>query len=207
MKRYKNFLGIDLSSKKPSAYFSINDEADVLDYGFFKDDKEIIEFVERTKPNLIAIDSPLALPKGLCCLEMDCPCSSPFKGRSAERELASLGFPCFFTTKNSIIKEMVLRGISLRKGLTENGYKVIEVYPYASKVILFKERPPCKTTKEGRIFLQKKITLLFPSLPQQVIEHNLADAAISAYTAYLHYQGRTKILGEEEDGTIVIPIN
>lgn len=205
MKRHKNFLGIDLSRKNPSAYFSIDEEAKVLSFGFFKDDGEILEFVEKTKPSLIAIDSPLALPKGLCCLEENCSCFSPLKVRTAERELATLGFPCFFTTKKSIIKGMVIRGISLRKRLEAMGYEVVEVYPYASKIRLFKKRPPPKTRREGRLFLQEEISLLFPSLPRQVVDHNLADAAISAYTAYLHHQGKTQILGEEEDGIILIP--
>ena len=35
--------------------------------------------------------------------------------------------------------------------------------------------------------------------------HDLCDAAIAAYTAYLHYQGKTELCGEPEDGAICLP--
>jgi len=203
-----SFFGLDLTSgKRPSAYLCMNEKGEVTSFGFLLTDEEILEVIEGVKPNLVAIDSPLALPKGLCCLEEVCPCSTPSIGRSSERELARLGFPCYFTTKKSIIKRMVLRGISLSETLKAKGYEVIEVYPYASKVRLFKKRPPPKTTPQGLNFLKENLSPLLPSLPLSELTHDLADAAIAAYTAYLHYQGKTQTLGKEAEGVIVIPLS
>ena len=109
---------------------------------------------------MIAIDAPLSLPKGLCCLEDICSCQpiSEVKGRNCERELAKLGIPCYFTTKKSIIKAMVYRGIRLKTELEAMGYKVIEVYPYASKLRLFGKPIPSKLNPDGLTFLKQRIS-------------------------------------------------
>ncbi len=37
-------------------------------------------------------------------------------------------------------------------------------------------------------------------------DHNLCDAAIAAYTAFLHTQGKTEPYGEAEEGIICLPL-
>ena len=157
----------------------------------------------------MAIDAPLSLPQGLCCLEENCPCqpANEVKGRSCERELAELGIPSYFTTKKSIIKAMVYRGIRLKIELESMGYKVIEVYPYASKVRLWGRDIPKKTTADGLAFLRQHISRLLPDIAQHVdwFNHDMCDAAMAAYTAFLHSQGRTELCGEAGEGTICLP--
>ena len=142
------FFGIDLTSKeaKPSACFCLSDRLEVIYYGLPNTDSDIATQVSRCSPQVIAIDAPLSLPSGLCCLEENCACQpeSACKGRQCERELAKAGIPCYFTTKRSIIKEMIYRGMKLRTELSERNFKVIEVYPYASKVRLFSKPIPSK---------------------------------------------------------------
>lgn len=74
-----DFIGIDLtsSSAKPSAIAGLTQELDIVFYDFLRPDEEIIEAVQRHHPQLVAIDSPLGLPRGLCCLEDDWLASSP----------------------------------------------------------------------------------------------------------------------------------
>jgi len=157
----------------------------------------------------VAIDAPLRLPKGLCCLEESCSCQpqAGVKGRSCERELAKLGIPCYFTTKKSIIKAMVYRGIRLKTELQSMGYEVIEVYPYASKVRLWGKPIPPKQKPIGLAFLKQHISYLLPNIATYVngFNHDMCDAAIAAYTAYLHYQGKTELRGEPEEGAICLP--
>lgn len=175
-----------------------------------RQDSDILELVLKYQFDLVAIDAPLSLPKGLCCLEPDCPCqpTAEVKGRSCEQELARQGIPCYFTTKKSIIKDMVMRGIRLKAELESMGFEVIEVYPYATKVRLFGKKIPQKTTPAGLAFLKQRIGQLLPGTAPYVSEfnHDLCDAAIAAYTALLHQQGKTEPYGDPEEGIIHLPL-
>jgi predicted nuclease with RNAse H fold len=204
-------FGIDLTSAKtkPSACVYLNKKLEVIYHGFSYSDSAIIAKITSLPPQVIAIDSPLSLPSGLCCLNQDCACqaSSPLKGRNCERQLAKLGIPCYFTTKKSIIKKMVERGIRIKRQLEQQGHEVIEVYPYASKVRLFGKPIPKKTTSEGLAWLRKKLSSLFIDIHLDKWSHDLCDAAIAAYTGYLYVCGNAEAVGNEEDGLIYIPKN
>jgi predicted nuclease with RNAse H fold len=204
-------LGIDLTSSpsKPSACIGLDEELNFIFAGSLGSRSEIVAVAKAHCLYLVAIDAPLTLPQGICCLEESCGCQplKAEKGRSCERELAKLGIPCFFTTKRSIIKEMVYRGIKLRAELESQGYKVIEVYPYASKVCLWGKTVPSKSRPIGLTFLRNHLAALIPHLASYVekFDHNLCDAAIAAYTAYLYYLGKTEPMGNPEEGMIYIP--
>jgi len=205
------FLGIDLTSAeaKPSACLGVDRQFKLIYAGFLQQDSDIVKVVSRHRFELVAIDAPLSLPEGLCCLEESCSCQpqAEGKGRSCERELAKEGIGLFRTTKKSIIKDMVYRGIRLKTELESIGYEVIEVYPYASKVRLFGRNIPKKTTPAGLTFLKQQISRLLPGISPYVDEfnHDMCDAAIAAYTAFLHSAGKTKLCGEVEEGTICLP--
>ena len=206
-----DFIGIDLTmpDRKPTAYAGLSTDLRPCCLGFWDSDDEIVDAIIRWRPRLVAIDAPLSLPKGMDCLEEDCPCRSllPQKGRACERELAKLGIPCYFTTKKSIIKEMVYRGINLKKELCRRGYEVIEVYPYASKVRLFGKPIPPKTRARGLAFLKEYLAYLIPDLAPYIskLNHDLCDALIAAYTAYLHSRSETEAVGDPGEGLIWIP--
>ena len=127
--------------------------------------------------------------------------------RECERRLASLGIPCYFTTKKSIIKGMAYRAIELKGKLENRGCEVVEVYPYATKVRLWGKRIPAKSGPEGLAFLRKHLAELIPSLGPYILDfsHHLCDAAIAAYTAYLCHIKEAEWIGEPTEGTIVIP--
>lgn len=205
------FFGIDLTSSHliPSACVSLDRELNITFHEYKDTDDDIVGAVVLKSPRIVAIDAPLALPSGLCCLEESCSCqtSAPIKGRWCERELARLGMPCYFTTKKSIIKKMVYRGVGLKNRLEREGFKVIEVYPYASKVRLFGKPVPPKSTSEGLRWLKDKLGKLLggPSTYVDRWDHNMCDAALAAYTAFLYTQGMTEEIGKAEDGFISIP--
>ena len=212
LQKRTGFLGIDLTSKeaKPSACLGLDRELNLIYLGFLNRDPDFLQIVRRYQFELVAIDAPLSLPKGLCCLEDSCSCQpiSEVKGRNCERELAKLGIPCYFTTKKSIIRAMVYRGIRLKTELEAMGYDVIEIYPYGSKVRLWGKNIPKKITKAGREFLRYHISQLLPSLIPHVYKFNddMCDAAIAAYTAFLRSQGKAELCGEPEEGTICLPL-
>ena len=206
-----SFLGIDLSAsaKKPSAFAVLNGQGALSHLDRFSSFDELFQSLEVHNPSLIAIDAPLALPLGLDCLEESHPCAPILeqKGRTAEQELAKMHIGCFFTTKRSIIKGLIYRGLDLRRELVSLGYEVIEVYPYATKVILFGDKIPPKNTVRGLAFLKGRLSQLVGGLEPYMdgFNHDGCDALLAAHTACLHKDNRTDSLGDPREGHIVVP--
>ena len=205
------YLGLDLtaSEKRASAYAVLDNRGRLDGLGTLRSDQDIHQWALNTGASTMGMDCPLGLPVGLCCLEEDCSCAptSSLKGRECERELARRGIGCYFTTKRSIIKTMVYRGMALRDGIADHGIEVLEVYPYAVKVSLWGKPLPKKTTTEGMTFLKERLGQLVPGVASYPgkLTHDLCDAILAAYTAYLHGQGKTESLGIEEEAFVVVP--
>jgi uncharacterized protein len=204
-------FGIDLTSTetKASACAGLDDKLQPVYLGLVPKDSDIVAILGFYSPRVIAIDAPLSLPLGLHSLEENSTCQavSPWRGRSCERELASLGIPCYFTTQKSIIKNMVYRGIGLKNKLCQMSLQVIEVYPYATKVRLFGKPLPRKTTSHGMAFLKEHLANLLPNFKPylSLCDHNLCDATIAAYTAFLYCQNGVDGVGNDREGLIFIP--
>ena len=208
-----SYLGIDptTSESKPSGCAVLDGSAALVYVGRVSTDAEIISLSERWSPEVVAIDSPLFLPRGLCCLDEDCPHRSckDWNGekRVAERELYRQGIRLYWTTRKTFIKAMIYRSMALRRTLEAQGIPVIEVYPHASKIRLFECPIPKKTTKTGRQWLQERLERLVPGLRGhgRLLSHDELDAIVAAYTAYLHGQGQAEAVGDREEGFIYVP--
>ena len=207
------YLGIDPTSSesKPSGCAVLDGSAALIYVGSVSTDAEIISLSERWSPTLVAIDSPLFLPRGLCCLDEGCshPCCNDWAGekRVAERELYRQGIRLYWTTRKTFIKAMIYRSMALRRALEAQGIPVIEVYPYASKVRLFERPMPKKTTRAGRRALRQSLEGLVPGLSehQGALSHDELDAVVAAYTAYLRGQGQAEAVGDPQEGVIYVP--
>ena len=202
--------GLDLTgSARPSGYAVLDARAALLDAGLAGADDEIAALLERTRATVVAIDAPLGLPEGLCCLEASCPCAPARAPGIRESEIAvrSLGYGLYHTTKRTIIRAMVYRGIALRRRLEARGLRVLEVYPYATKVALFGRPIPKKTTRAGARWLRERVETLVPGVVaiRRDLTHDELDAVIAAYTALLYARGEAAALGNEAEGTIVVP--
>jgi predicted nuclease with RNAse H fold len=188
-------LGLDLtaSSRRPTAAVALSVDLYPHLVAFVTDDAAIHDMARRLQPGLIAIDAPLTLPP-------------EGERRSAEVGLFRLGIACWSTTHCSIIWQTACRGVSLARGLRAQGYEVVEVYPYASKVRLWGKPMPRKSTPQGMEFLRRRLGELLPGLRPHLsaVDHHLADAAVAAYTGWLHLRGRSQVVGGE-DGPIVLP--
>lgn len=204
-------LGIDLSSssKRASTLAFINGEGRLDQMDAFKEYQELLSVLDSYRPDVVAIGAPLGLPLGLDCLEEDCPCSpvSNHKGRKGEVELARMGIGCFYTGKRSIIKNQIYRGVKFRKDLTQRGYEVIEVYPYATKIKVFGDGIPPKSRPESLVHLREHLPKLVPGTEcyADELNHHKCDAVLTAYTGYLHLRGETDTLGIPEEWMISIP--
>lgn len=209
------YLGIDLtaSAKRPSGVALLSEGLEVLHAGTLRRDADLLTLVAGAQPLLVSIDCPLGLPLGWDCLDLECSCGqcdcpTEDRRRRCEVELAARRIPCYWTTRRSIIREMVYRGMELRYHLEKRRVQVLEVYPYGTKVHLWGRGMPPKTRPEGLAWLRARMAQLLPSLGQRVesLTHDEADALLAAYTAWLHARGRTETLGLKEEGQIVLPL-
>lgn len=205
-------LGIDLraSQKKPSAIAILDSQSHLTELGSFNEDSELTEQVARVQPGLIAIGAPLNLPLGFCCLDQTCDCQFAVpdrKGRLFELELAKMGISCFYTNKGSIIRELIYRGIRLSHDLKTEGYNVIEVYPHATKMLLFGDKVPPKSSAASVSYMIGHLATLVSGLEDHAddLNQNTCDAIINAYTGQLHAQSDTDVLGDPEEGILVLP--
>jgi predicted nuclease with RNAse H fold len=205
------FVGVDLTAGvRPSNVAAIDlDGTRVAFYCALTDD-DLATTLDELGARVVAIDSPMGLPAGLCCLEESCTCgpTSPGTGRSAERELALRGIACFWTTKRTIIKAMVYRAIDLKTRLEAQGLTVLEVYPYAVKRLLLAARPPRKNTPAGIDCLVDGARSLLPSCawPQPwEPSHDDLDALYCAITARLYELGQTEALGDPAEVPLIVP--
>jgi predicted nuclease with RNAse H fold len=144
-------------------------------------------------------------------VEENCSCRPEFAGknRQRDRELRQQGIPCYPTTEKTLIKSLIYRSIELKTSLghgLKQASQVIEVYPFASKVRLFGKAMPQKTTRQGIGVLRNRLGIL-PSLNPYLgmMNHDLCDAAVAAYTGLLYHRNRAKALGDCEEGLILIP--
>ena len=205
-------LGVDLktSTKRPSAVSVIDDDARVVFIGSFLDDSGLFEIVEKYPPARIAIGTPLGLPEGLCCLEPTCDCklaTPQKKGRQSELELARMGISCFFTNKGSIIRNLIYRAVRLSQQLDAMGLHTVEVYPHATKVILFGDTVPPKNSPRSLPFMKEELPSLVAGLDSYLdkLDRSACDSLINAHTARLHFNDETDRVGTEQEGFIAIP--
>ncbi|MDI6642586.1 MAG: DUF429 domain-containing protein [Candidatus Hodarchaeaceae archaeon] len=146
-------------------------------------DEQMIELCVKEKPDLVAIDAPLSLPK---------------RGnlRDADLSLIKRGlrvFPPTFTGMRSL----TARGILLTKKLRTRKIKVIEIHPRTSGITIFKTA--------NRSQWRKKLKKMGFCLRGGKSRHEL-DAVLAAFTGTLHLRGKTEEIGKVGEGTIVIPL-
>lgn len=157
-------------------------------------DEEIIESIEHSKPNIIAIDAPLCLPKGRKSLEQ----RSPIHLRECDRELLKRGIR-FFPVTLGPMRKLTARGIRLRKILEEKGFKVIEVYPGGAQDVLGIPRKQHGLDKLRRALQKVRIKGL-----NERMTHDELDAVTSALVGKMFLEDRTETFGKI-DGQIVMP--
>lgn len=215
------FGGIDPAGteSKKSGCALITETLQVINLTQINKDSDILSFFlpYRKKLQYIGLDGICKLPAGLniCCFKQRkkvCSCKPmrTEKGRIAERELSRLGIPCFYTTKNSFVKNWVYRSLTLYKKLSEAGFRVLEIYPYGAKKRLFSNlNLSPKSSIRVRKTLQRELGRLgikYPENQKRIYSDHELDALLGAYTCYLYSRGLAEEIGEETEGKIILPL-
>jgi len=129
-----NYVGIDLagSPRRPTGFCTVNDRL-VVRCQVLYSDAEILYTTKAAKAEVIAIDAPLALPKGRHCMGEHCRGQAHF--RVCDRVLARMRIK-FFPITIGPMRELTTRGIKLRKRLEKSGFQVVETFPGGSQDLL-----------------------------------------------------------------------
>jgi len=158
-------------------------------------DEEILDFVERAKPDLVAIDAPLNLPPGR--KTMDDRNGEHF--RVCDRELHRRGIR-FFPITLGPMRSLTLRGIALKKKLKRKGYEVIEMYPGAAQDVWGIPRK-----QEGLGKLLRGLRKLGAKGLDKKMNGDELDAVTGALVGHLFLRGKAEVLGNFKEGAIVLP--
>jgi predicted nuclease with RNAse H fold len=211
------YVGLDpsASARKKSGICILDFKKEIHFIGKWNEFEEIDEILRPViaKNYLIGIDGPLQLPHelGMCCFSSPTVCNhrqtTSYKGRYCEALLIKKGYRCFMTSQNSFVKSWILRCLSLNKYLQKQSLNTIEVFPFATRRILFPDLTGKKQKTQFRKTLLGNLQRWGVSFPQEdrVYSHDELDAVLAAITALLHGVQQTELIGDERDGFIVIP--
>jgi predicted nuclease with RNAse H fold len=157
--------------------------------------EEILAFIERAYPVLVAIDAPLSLPPGRTSLEE----RNGEHFRTCDRELLKRGIR-FFPITLGPMRALTIRGIRLKEMLIRRGYGVIEIYPGAAQDIWGIPR------KQGGL---AKLRGGLEQLGLKGLAKNMngdeLDAVTGALVGWMYLKGQAEVLGNFTNGAMVIP--
>jgi predicted nuclease with RNAse H fold len=161
------------------------------------DDAEILAEVAAVAPTLVAIDAPLSLPRGRRSLDVP----GPPHLRACDRELQRLGLR-FFPVTLGPMRLLTRRGMTLAATLASRGIRAIEAYPGGAQDLLGIPRKGAGTERLRTALLRLGFT---GSVEDPAITHDELDAILCAYTGREHLAGRSLVLGDPAEGTLVLP--
>nr|WP_255772455.1 DUF429 domain-containing protein [Methanothermobacter sp. K4] len=145
---------------------------------------EIIDAVKSA--DTVAVDAPLSLPRGRCCLRNDCSCSRHGHFRRADLEIRRYGSVLPLTWRG--MRELTMRGIRIREALASHGVDVIETHPRTAERMM----------KNAELQMELDSHASAMSIHQR-------DALTAALVALLYSEGNFTELGDPSEGTIILP--
>jgi hypothetical protein len=195
-RKSRKVVGIDLAgSPKRHTGISTLKKDNITSYTIVHTDQEIINYVEKENPAIVAIDAPLNLPPGRKSIED----RGGEHFRPCDRELLRRGIR-FFPITLGPMRLLTKRGIRLKKALKARHYAVIEVYPGAAQDIWHTGRK-----QDGLTKLRKGLEKLGVKGLRPKMNGDELDAATAALVGQWFLRGKAEVLGNFKQGAIVIP--
>jgi hypothetical protein len=192
----RKVVGIDLagSPKRNTGICTLKKE-NITSCIIVHTDQEIINYIEKENPALIAVDAPLNLPPGRRSMED----KNGEHFRPCDRELLRRGIR-FFPITLGPMRLLTARGIRVKRVLTRRGYSLIEVYPGAAQDIWHTGRK-----QDGLSKLRKGLEKLGIIGLNKKMGGDELDAITAALVGQLFLRGKAEVLGDFKRGAIVIP--
>jgi predicted nuclease with RNAse H fold len=190
-------VGIDLagSPKRNTGICTLRGKR-ITSFATLFEDKQIVNYVKESKPDVIAIDAPLNLPPGRKTIED----RNGEHFRPCDRELHRRGIR-FFPITLGPMRSLTKRGILLKKRFNRLGFKVVEIYPGAAQDIW---RIPRKQFGLGR--LRRGLEHLCIKGLERGMNGDELDAVSGAMVGQMFLQGKAEVLGNFRQGAIVVPL-
>jgi predicted nuclease with RNAse H fold len=199
-------IGIDLSGmsrgtkgRTALAQLSVADPPQLLDLHLLRrgerTDVELLAWVDKRRPWVVAIDAPLSLPHSVTCKDPGCVRCEPERATYLARDIDAPagGMPTV------MIAGIAFRGIYLARQLRASGHEVIEVYPAAAY------RAFGLVTKADRRDPEQVAKAIEQRVPgAKVGTADERDAVAAAIVAVAYVRGQAPSVSGE-DGTIWVP--
>ena len=193
---HRKVVGIDLAgSPKRNTGICTLKKDDISLCAIVHTDQEIINYIEKANPTLIAVDAPLNLPPGRKSIED----KNGEHFRLCDRELLRRGIR-FFPITIGPMRLLTKRGIRLKRALTRRGFTVIEVYPGAAQDIWNIGRK-----QDGLSKLRKGLQRLGVKGLYKKMSGDELDAVTAALVGQWFLHGKAEVLGNFRRGAIIIP--
>jgi hypothetical protein len=188
-------VGIDLAgvSRRPTGACCLREyEASTA---LLFEDRDILEFIRRQKPDLVAIDAPLNLPPGRRSIED----RNGAHFRPCDLELRRHKIP-FFPITLGPMRTLTVRGMALRRVLEKEGLQVVEIYPGGAQDVwgIPRARHDLRKLRRGLLRLGVK------GLAKDVSDHEL-DAVSGALVGVQFLKGEALVFGDFRTGAIIMP--
>lgn len=194
-------VGIDLtgSEKKASGWAVLQDGR--VQTRRIKSNAELVASTIAAQPAVIALDSPLSLPKGRISVYDDDPGRYIFGiSRLCERQMLKRGMRSYPTLIRSM-QQLTLRGMLLAQEFRAQGFEVIECFPGGTQDILELPRK-----QKGLADLVQGLMDLGIQGDYLYASHDEIDALTAALAGCFYLAGQYEALGDEEEGLLILPI-
>jgi len=195
-----SFAGIDLagSPKRPTG-FCVVDSRNHIKCQILHTDQEVLAAVRKVKAQAVAIDAPLALPKGRHCLKEHCRGRPHF--RACDRALAMMRIR-FFPITIGPMRLLTERGMSLAKMLRQRHVEVIETFPGAAQDILGipRKQNGLEALQAGLVSLGCKGDLI-----RRQLSGDELDAVNCALVAKAYASGSYLAIGDPSEILMILP--
>ncbi len=162
-------------------------------------DGDIIAWIEEHAPAVVAVDSPLSLPRGRCCADPACACARFGIVRAADRAVARLGHHPYWALLPSM-RPLTLRGIALRRELVARGFCVREVFPGGVQDAL--GIPRKRHDRQGLVDGLRRLGMscdLDRCCPDEL------DALTATYAGLMFARGRYTAIGPDDEVQVIYP--
>lgn len=158
-------------------------------------DREIVEVTEKIRPEVVAIDAPLALPKGRKSLEE----RSDVHLRACDKALLEMKIK-FFPITLGPMRKLTKRGIKLKELLEDKNFEVIETYPGAAQDVLEIPRK-----QRGLEELRKSLAKLGIKGLRSKMTGDELDAVTCALVGKMYLDGDYMAIGDPDEILMILP--
>lgn len=188
--------GIDLAGveTRPTGFCLMNDDLEAEACLLYTDNEIVTETV-KSNPDVVAIDAPLALPRGRASLAQ----RSNIHLRECDRELLRLKIR-FFPLTLGPMRQLTERGIRLKAELEKKGLTVIETYPGAAQDILQIPRKGRGLDQLEKGLRSVGIKGLFDGMSGDEL-----DAVTCALVGIMYLKGKFQSLGDPGENLMMLP--